>query len=88
MIYRCFPATHGAFELHITRANYQAKIWLQTDYAIIYLENKHTETFGWQEGKDGLEVVWKCLFGYPRCVHVANKLRLQDGMCLNDMQAF
>ena len=23
--------THGALELHITRANYQAKIWLQAD---------------------------------------------------------
>ena len=31
------------------------------DYVIIDLENKSTETFGWQEGKEGLEIVWKCL---------------------------
>ena len=34
------PPTHSALELHITRANYQAKIWLQTDHVIIKLENK------------------------------------------------
>ena len=27
------PPTHGALELHITRANYQARIWLQADLA-------------------------------------------------------
>ena len=38
------PPTHGAFELHITRPNYQAKIWLQAHYVIMDLENKLTET--------------------------------------------
>ena len=28
------PPTHGALEVHITRANYQAKIWLQSDHDI------------------------------------------------------
>ena len=42
--------THGALELHITRANYQAKIWLQADHVIFNLENKPTETIGPQEG--------------------------------------
>ena len=33
-------------ELHITWANYQAKIWVQANHAIIDLENKTTETIG------------------------------------------
>ena len=43
------PSTHGALELHITRANYQVKIWLQVDPVIMNLE-KPTETIGSQEG--------------------------------------
>ena len=47
------PTTHDELELHITRANYQAKIWLQVDQVIRYLENKPTETIGlWQDGED------------------------------------
>ena len=38
------PPTHGALELHIIRANYQAKILLQADHVIMDLENKLTET--------------------------------------------
>ena len=46
------PPTHGALELHITRAIYQAKIWLQV-HVIMDLENKLTETIDlWQEGSD------------------------------------
>ena len=48
------PPTHGALEVHITRANYQAKIWLQADHdiEIMDLENKLTETIDLlQEGK-------------------------------------
>ena len=46
--------THGGLELHITRANYQAKMCLQqADRVIIELENKLNETFDlWQEGAD------------------------------------
>ena len=45
--------THRALELHITRANYQAKIWLQVDYVIVILEKKLTESIDlWQEGTD------------------------------------
>ena len=44
------PPAHGALELHITRANYQAKIWFQADHVIMDLENKPTETIDlWQE---------------------------------------
>ena len=47
------PPTHGALELHITKANYQAKVWLQADHVIMDLENKLTETIDlWQEGTD------------------------------------
>ena len=34
------PPTHVALELHITRAHYQAKIWLQADHEIMDLEKK------------------------------------------------
>ena len=34
------PPTHGALEVHITRTNYQAKIWLQADYVIMDLESR------------------------------------------------
>ena len=47
------PLIHGALELHITRSNYQAKIWLQADHVIMDLENKLIETIDlWQEGTD------------------------------------
>ena len=38
------PPTHVALELHITKANYQAKTWLQAEHVIMDLENKLTET--------------------------------------------
>ena len=45
------PPTHGTLELHIIRANYQAKIWLQADHVIMNLENKPTKTIDlWQGG--------------------------------------
>ena len=46
-------------------AKYQAKIWLQAGYVIMDLENKQTETIGWLESTDGLEVVWKHLLAIP-----------------------
>ena len=47
------PPTHGALGLHITRANYQAKVLFQADYALMDLENKLYETIDlWQEGTD------------------------------------
>ena len=46
------PPTHGA-ELHFTRANYQAKIWLQADHVIMDLESKQTESIDlWQDCTD------------------------------------
>ena len=47
------PPTHGALELHITRANYQAKIWFQAVRVKMDLENKLTESIDlWQEDTD------------------------------------
>ena len=47
------PPTYGALELHITRTNYEAKIWLQADNVIMDLENKPTEAIDlWQESTD------------------------------------
>ena len=47
------PPAHGAKELHITRENYQAKIWLQADHVLMDLENKPTEYINlWQSGAD------------------------------------
>ena len=44
------PPTYDPLELHITRANYQAKRWLQADHVILDLENKLTETIDiWQD---------------------------------------
>ena len=34
------PTDHDALELHITRAKYQVKIWLQADHVIMDLEKK------------------------------------------------
>ena len=59
------PTTHGALELHITRATHQAIVWLQEDFVIMYLEIIPTETIAWQEGTNGLEVVWKRLLAIP-----------------------
>ena len=56
------PPTHGALELHIINANYQAKILLQAAHVIQDLENKPTKTIElWHEGKDRVNVVLKCL---------------------------
>ena len=45
------PPIHVALELHITRANSQAKTWLKADHVIMDLEK--TETIDlWQEGTD------------------------------------
>ena len=47
--------THGTLELHITKVNYKANIWLLVDYVIMYLENIPTEIIGWQESTNGQE---------------------------------
>ena len=53
------PSTTGALKLHIARANYQTGIWIRADIAIIDIEVRPVDTNAWQEGTDGLEIVWK-----------------------------
>ena len=60
------PPTRDALELHVSRANYQAKVWINADKAIMDLDNnKPADTTGWQEGPNGLEIVWKRLPAVP-----------------------
>ena len=78
------PPTNDTLELHITRANYRAKIWLHADHAIMDLENKPFEFIGWQECTHGQEVVLKRLPVIPdACVQL---LSMQNAMCVSEMQ--
>lgn len=51
------PPTSNALSLHIARANYQAKIWLQSDKRSLALEPAW-ETDGWTRNNNGLQIVW------------------------------
>ena len=78
------PPSHNILKLHITRANYRAKIWLQADHAIMDLENKSLEFIGWQECTYGQEVVLKRLPAFPdACIQL---LSMQNAMCDSEMQ--
>ena len=59
------PPTTDALKLHIERANYQAGIWIRADVAIMDTEVRPVDTNAWQDGTDGLEVVWKRLPTVP-----------------------
>ena len=62
------PPTKDALELHVARANYQAKIWINADKAIMDSDNnKAADTIGWTESLNGLEIVWKRLPAVPSC---------------------
>ena len=51
------PPTSDALELHVSRANYQAKIWLQANQTDVVVPDPE-ETGGWQAIDRRLEVVW------------------------------
>ena len=51
------PPTRDALELHLARANHQAKVWLQSDKVDVVTENPE-ETGGWNVVDGHLEVVW------------------------------
>ena len=51
------PPTSDALELHMSRANYQAKVWLQANKADVVVPVTE-ETGGWQATDRRLEVVW------------------------------
>ena len=51
------PPTSDALELHMSRANYQAKVWLQANKADVVVADPE-ETGGWQATDGRLDVVW------------------------------
>ena len=51
------PPTSDALELHMSRTNYQAKVWLQANKADVDVPDPE-ETGGWQATDGRLEVVW------------------------------
>ena len=51
------PPTRDALELHLARANHQAKVWLQSDKVDVVTENPE-ETGGWNVVDGHLEIVW------------------------------
>ena len=51
------PPTEDALELHLSRADYQANVWLQADQVEINVDPP-TSVFGWQGSPDGLQIVW------------------------------
>lgn len=58
------PPTQDAMTLHLSRANYQAKIWLQADQEIINVTTP-ADTSGWKMEMDALAVVWETLPPVP-----------------------
>ena len=59
------PPTRDALEFHVSRANYQAKIWISANNPIMDFDNNNpTYTIGWK-GLNGLESVWKRLPAVP-----------------------
>ena len=58
------PPTKDALELHIARANLQAKIWLQADRA--HMTNvSPDESIGWRQTESSLDIVWTRLQPVP-----------------------
>jgi len=51
------PPTSDALELHLSRANHQAKVWLQANKSDVVIPSPQ-ETGGWQVMDKRLEVVW------------------------------
>jgi len=59
------PPTRDALELHATRANYQAKIWLQADQEHIDVSSP-TDTSAWRKESGCLKAVWTRLPPIPK----------------------
>ena len=50
--------------------------------SILNLENTLTETIGWREGADGLEVVWESLSAIPSvCFQIQDKINYASVRC-------
>ena len=61
-----------ALQLHVARANFQAKIWLQEGVQEMEIESA-METGGWAVGPSGLEIVWTRLPPVPKaCIELTS----------------
>jgi hypothetical protein len=64
------PPTQDALELHLSRANYQARIWLQASELQVDVDPPST-ILGWQSNPEGLSIVWNRLPCVPtKCVEL------------------
>ena len=64
------PPTADSFELHLARANYQAKIWLHAAQTKISIESPST-CGGWKLDELGLHMVWSGLPPVPEaCIEL------------------
>ena len=64
LVWKCYPPTRNALELHTARANYQAKIWLQADQEHIDIPSP-TDISAWMMESDCLKAVWTRLPPIP-----------------------
>ena len=80
------PPIKDALELHISRANYQTKIWLAADKLLHMVENP-AETLGWKVEDDCIKIVWTRLPPVPQacieliCCGCKTKCRSAGCMC-------
>ena len=58
------PPTKDAFDLHLARANFQAKIWLQANLPKMNSVSPCV-TGGWKNKPSGIEIVWTLLPSVP-----------------------
>ena len=64
------PPTKDALELHVIRANYQAKVWLQATTSIMDMGSPF-DTNGWIEGENGLSINWSRIPAVPKaCIEL------------------
>ena len=64
------PPTQDALELHLSRANFPANVWLQADKVEINVKPP-TSVLGCQGTAEGLQIVWNRLECVPsQCVEL------------------
>lgn len=58
------PLTTDALQLHLSRANHQAGIWIQANKEVIQTVN-HIDTLAWKKESSRLSIVWTRLPAVP-----------------------
>ena len=86
------PPTKAALQLHLARANFQAKVWLQSNVGMQKI-GLPSATGGWQETDEGLlQVVWSNLPSIPdACVELVtcgckSKCKTASCKCCKNVQ--